>query len=114
MTASIAGLRARSCMVKLHAGQALTSARHRAGIWGLDDARARGRAPLGGRRGVDHVEFGAVSTPELSNERIEELAALRALDRSELASRALPRAHIALIERLQTINGAGGRGCRAP
>lgn len=47
---------------------------------------------------------GRVSTPELSNERIEELAALRALIEVELASRALPRAHLALIERLQTIN----------
>ncbi len=47
---------------------------------------------------------GRVSTPELSNERIEELAALRALIEVELASRALPRAHIALIDRLQTIN----------
>ncbi len=47
---------------------------------------------------------GRVSTPELTNERIEELAALRALIEVELASRALPRAHIALIERLQTIN----------
>ncbi|MYM56196.1 GntR family transcriptional regulator [Thalassovita mangrovi] len=49
---------------------------------------------------------GRVSTPELSNERIEELAALRSLIEVELASRALPRAHMALIERLQTINGA--------
>ena len=49
---------------------------------------------------------GRISTPELSNERIEELAALRALIEVELASRALPRAHMALIERLQTINGA--------
>ncbi|MDJ1016083.1 MAG: GntR family transcriptional regulator [Paracoccaceae bacterium] len=48
---------------------------------------------------------GRVSTPELSNERIEELAALRALIETELASRALPRAHLALIDRLQTING---------
>ena len=48
---------------------------------------------------------GRVSTPELSNERIEELAALRALLETELASRALPRAHLALIDRLQTING---------
>lgn len=48
---------------------------------------------------------GRVSTPELSNERIEELAALRALIEVELASRALPRAHIALIDRLQSING---------
>ncbi|MBL3701076.1 FCD domain-containing protein [Sulfitobacter sp. BDSS02] len=47
---------------------------------------------------------GRVSTPELSNERIEELAALRALLEVELASRALPRAHMALIDRLQSIN----------
>ena len=47
---------------------------------------------------------GRVSTPEITNERIEELAALRALLEVELASRALPRAHIALIDRLQTIN----------
>lgn len=47
---------------------------------------------------------GRVATPELSNERIEELAALRALIEVELASRALPRAHMALIDRLQAIN----------
>lgn len=47
---------------------------------------------------------GRVSTPELSNDRIEELAALRALLEVELATRALPRAHIALIDRLQSIN----------
>jgi len=47
---------------------------------------------------------GRVSTPDLSNERIEELAAVRALLEPELASRALPRAHIALIERLSAIN----------
>ncbi len=39
---------------------------------------------------------GRVSTPELSNERIEELATLRALLEPELAARALPRAHLAL------------------
>ncbi|MGC1495533.1 MAG: GntR family transcriptional regulator [Sulfitobacter sp.] len=49
---------------------------------------------------------GRISTPELNNERIEELAALRALIEVELASRALPRAHLALIERLQVTNGA--------
>ena len=47
---------------------------------------------------------GRVSTPELSHDRIEELAALRALLEVELASRALPRAHIALIDRLHSIN----------
>lgn len=49
---------------------------------------------------------GRISTPELSSERIEELAAIRALLEPELASRALPRAHMALIERLQTINSS--------
>lgn len=49
---------------------------------------------------------GRVTTPELTNERIEELAALRALIEPELASRALPRVHLALIERMQTINAA--------
>jgi DNA-binding GntR family transcriptional regulator len=48
---------------------------------------------------------GRISTPELSNERIEELAAIRALLEPELAGRALPRVHLALIDRLQTING---------
>lgn len=47
---------------------------------------------------------GRISTPLLSNERIEELAALRALLEPELAARALPRAHMALIERLEEIN----------
>jgi DNA-binding GntR family transcriptional regulator len=47
---------------------------------------------------------GRVSTPELSNERIEELAAIRALLEPELAARALPRAHPALIERMEAIN----------
>ena len=49
---------------------------------------------------------GRVATPELTAERIEELAALRALIEPELAARALPRAHFALIERLTAINGA--------
>ncbi|MCF3974011.1 GntR family transcriptional regulator [Paracoccus salsus] len=48
---------------------------------------------------------GRVSTPELSDERIEELAALRALIEPELAARALPRAHFALIDRLAQMNG---------
>ena len=51
---------------------------------------------------------GRVTTPELSNDRIEELAALRALIETELASRALPRAHLALIERLQSIDAPVG------
>ncbi len=51
---------------------------------------------------------GRVSAPELSNERIEELAAIRALIEPELASRALPRAHTALTDRMQAINGVIG------
>ncbi|OHC46484.1 MAG: GntR family transcriptional regulator [Rhodobacteraceae bacterium GWE1_64_9] len=49
---------------------------------------------------------GRLTTPELSPDRIEELAAIRALLEPELASRALPRAHFALIDRLATINAA--------
>ena len=47
---------------------------------------------------------GRVSTPELSPERIEELAVIRALIEPEMAARALPRAHFALIDRLTAIN----------
>jgi DNA-binding GntR family transcriptional regulator len=47
---------------------------------------------------------GRVSTPELTPERIEELAAIRAMLEPEMAARALPRAHFALIERLAAIN----------
>lgn len=47
---------------------------------------------------------GRVSTPELGNDRIEELASIRALLEPELAARALPRAHDALIRRLYAIN----------
>ncbi len=51
---------------------------------------------------------GRVSTPELGPERIEELASLRALIEVELATRALPRAYLALIERLTAINTTVG------
>ncbi len=61
---------------------------------------------LGAEGALTLSSSGRVSTPELSNERIEELSAVRALLEPELASRALPRAYAALIERLQTINGA--------
>lgn len=47
---------------------------------------------------------GRISTPALTNDRIEELATLRAMLEPELASRALPRAHFALIDRLEAIN----------
>ena len=48
---------------------------------------------------------GRISTPILTNERIEELASLRAILEPELASKALPRVHDALIDRLVLING---------
>ncbi|MEM8776526.1 MAG: GntR family transcriptional regulator [Pseudomonadota bacterium] len=47
---------------------------------------------------------GRVTAPELSNERIEELSVLRSMLEVELASRALPRAHMVLIDRLNSIN----------
>jgi DNA-binding GntR family transcriptional regulator len=47
---------------------------------------------------------GRVATPQLSGDRIEELAALRALLETELAARALPRAHLALIDRMEAID----------
>ncbi len=47
---------------------------------------------------------GRITTPDLGPERIEELASLRAMLEPELAARALPRAHMALIDRLRAIN----------
>ncbi len=47
---------------------------------------------------------GRITTPEIGRDRIEELAAIRALLETELATRALPRAHPALIDRLRLIN----------
>lgn len=52
---------------------------------------------------------GRVTTPELSNDRIEELAQIRALLEPELGSRALRRAHLALIDRMEAINEANAR-----
>lgn len=49
---------------------------------------------------------GRISTPDLTPERIEELAAIRALLEPEMAARALPRVHFALIDRLAAINAA--------
>jgi DNA-binding GntR family transcriptional regulator len=47
---------------------------------------------------------GRITTPELSPERIEELAAIRAMLEPEMAARGSARAHFALIERLAAIN----------
>jgi DNA-binding GntR family transcriptional regulator len=49
---------------------------------------------------------GRVTTPELTTDRIEELASIRALLEPELGIRALPRAHSALIDRMEAINSA--------
>lgn len=49
---------------------------------------------------------GRITTPDLSNERIEELASIRALLEPELGSRALRRVHPALIDRMEAINAA--------
>ncbi|WP_308916077.1 GntR family transcriptional regulator [Jannaschia sp. LMIT008] len=49
---------------------------------------------------------GRVTTPQLSQDRIEELASLRSLLEPELAIRALPRAYPALVERMERINVA--------
>ena len=55
---------------------------------------------------------GRISTPELSNDRIEELASLRALLEPDLAVRALPRAHPTLIDRLEATNSLIARAIR--
>ena len=47
---------------------------------------------------------GRFMTPVLNNDRLEELTALRGLLEPEIAARALPRAHLALIYRMQLIN----------
>ncbi|WP_300032456.1 GntR family transcriptional regulator [uncultured Roseobacter sp.] len=99
-------LRARIMQGELPPGQALTL-RGIGREFGVSMTPARESARrLVAEGALTMSTSGRISTPELSNERIEELAALRALIEVELASRALPRAHMALIERLQTINTA--------
>ncbi|HMO72949.1 MAG TPA: GntR family transcriptional regulator [Paracoccaceae bacterium] len=71
----------------------------------MTPAREAGRR-LAAEGALTLSSSGRISTPELSPERIEELAAIRALTEPELAARALPRAHFALIDRLAAINGA--------
>ena len=99
------GLRSRIMHGELPPGHALTL-RGLAAEYGVSMTPAREAVRRLSAEGALTVSSsGRVTTPELSNERIEELAALRTLLEVELASRALPRAHIALIDRLQTING---------
>ena len=85
-------------------GQALTL-RGLAKVFGVSMTPVREAA----RRLVAEGAFtlsssGRLSTPELTPERIEELASIRALLEPEMASRALPRVHFALIDRLTAIN----------
>lgn len=47
---------------------------------------------------------GRVATPDLAPERLEELSAIRALLEPELAARAMPRVHPALLERMSNTN----------
>lgn len=99
-------LRSRIMQGDIAPGQALTL-RGLGGEYGVSMTPVREAARrLVAEGALTLSSSGRISTPELSNERIEELASLRALIEVELASRALPRAHMALIERLQTINGA--------
>lgn len=98
------GLRGRIMHGEIPPGEALTL-RGVAAEFGVSMTPAREAVRrLSAEGALTFSSSGRVATPELSNERIEELAALRALLEVELASRALPRAHIALIERLHSIN----------
>lgn len=98
------GLRTRIMHGEIAPGQALTL-RGIAAEFGVSMTPAReALRRLAAEGALTLSSSGRVSTPELGNERIEELAALRSLLEVELASRALPRAHIALIDRLQSIN----------
>ncbi|MBC7133764.1 MAG: GntR family transcriptional regulator [Roseovarius sp.] len=98
------GLRGRIMHGEIAPGQALTL-RGIAAEYGVSMTPAReALRRLSAEGALTLSSSGRVSTPELGNERIEELAALRSLLEVELASRALPRAHLALIDRLQSIN----------
>lgn len=102
------GLRSRIMLGEIPPGQALTL-RGIGSEFGVSMTPARESVRrLVAEGALSFSSSGRVSTPELSSERIEELAALRALIEVELSSRALPRAHMALIDRLETINGTIG------
>ena len=99
-------LRAQIMAGEIGPGQALTlrGLGHRFGVSMTPAREAVQRLVAEGALSMS--SSGRVTTPDLSPDRIEELAAIRALLEPELASRALPRAHLALIERLQAINSA--------
>ena len=97
-------LRARIMHGEIEPGEALTL-RGIAKAHGVSMTPARETVRrLAAEGALQMSSSGRISTPALSNERIEELATLRALLEPELASRALPRAHFALIDRLEAIN----------
>jgi DNA-binding GntR family transcriptional regulator len=89
---------------ELPPGQALTL-RGIAGVFGVSMTPAREAIRrLVAEGALTMSSSGRISTPEIARDRIEELAAIRALLEPELALRALPRAHPALIDRLRGIN----------
>lgn len=98
------GLRGRIMHGELSPGQALTL-RGIASDFGVSMTPAReAMRRLSAEGALSVSSSGRVTAPELTADRVEELAALRSLIEVELASRALPRAHMALIERLHAIN----------
>lgn len=97
-------LRARIMQGEIPPGHALTL-RGIAAEFGVSMTPAREAVRrLGAEGAVTLSPSNRVATPELSRERIEELAALRSLIETELASRALPRAHVAMIDRMRHVN----------
>lgn len=106
-------LRSRIMLGELPPGLSLTlrglAAEHRVSMTPAREAVRR----LVAEGALSLSSSGRITTPELSVERIEELAALRALIEPELATRALPRAHQALIDRLALINSAIGEAVDA-
>ena len=98
------GLRGRIIHGEVRPGQALTL-RGVAADFDVSMTPAReAMRRLSAEGALSVSSSGRVTAPELSADRIEELAALRSLIEVELSSRALPRAHMALIERLHAIN----------
>ena len=97
------GLRTRIMHGEILPGQALTL-RGIGTEFGVSMTPARVRSPFDRRRGTIHVEFRSRIYTRANKRTDEELSALRSLIEVELASRALPRAHLALIDRLQRIN----------
>ncbi|MGQ0610462.1 MAG: GntR family transcriptional regulator [Paracoccaceae bacterium] len=90
---------------ELAPGQAMTL-RGLAGQFGVSMTPAREAVRrLAAEGALTISSSGRISTPELTPERIEELAQIRALLEPEMAARAMPRAHFALIDRLAAING---------